>query len=889
MSPMRKWCSTISTNTMFVHSPGKDRRLVANCLGLNPMSLDPKHLPMQRRVRLYTKLGCDRLQITELKGRERLSRPYGFRMKLRSDSLDAINLDDLIGTAVRVSIQLPEPHWATMIESDSPWPTRDFCGILSRISHVRSNDRYRFYQAVLRPRLWTLGLNKQFRAFSQLSTRDIVSQVLDDLPARWCIGGDRTHNYCVQYGESDLNFISRLLEEDGLFYFFEHQYDSQPEDESRHTERLVIADDVNNLSQEFVPVHSIDEVGGGVRDSMRIRQWSTVRRMTPEKIVSLDRHFQRPSTLVVGDTLADIPEGSTGNVTIYPSGLSRRSDNTSPSGSDRDQLSEIDAKAKQDATIRAQRLRCESSECRGAGDVASMMPGTRFGVTRNSISDTVNYYLTEVEHLVRLSANSHSGDQEHELRYYNRFRCNPEMFTFRPSRITPKPRVEGVVPATVVVDPSITDDEVCVDKYGRVKVEFPWQQRQGQPSCWVRVSQFWAGPRWGAYFWPRKGHEVLVAFEHGDPDRPVIVGSMYNANNMPPLTLPAHKLSCGIHSCSHKGNPIENTSCVVFHDKKGDEYLQVHSETFQCMTSETKELKIAAGESIVFQGHSKILDLAPSSGRGGSDCTGENDSSKTKFKTHNVGQLLESFAKSVFAIDTDGEISFSFGDGYAKKFGRHFESNFGCKLWIGCDPIELIENAISNPILGALIPLVFGAGGQGKTLVGNTQNINYGDKYDVLRGASYKNAMPSWRDASMSGGNVHPWEKLAAKVCFLMAALCLFMDMLFLLLTRMFVEFETKKWSGATEFCNVWSLAILPRLQGVLEYIECLLAKIKTLHHSVEEALDKSKKAVKKAVRAAVSTDSAQEDDVSNLRRLIEECLDWIRETLAMAKALVTA
>src|SRR5262249_34785087 len=204
------------------------------------------------------------------------------------------------------------------------------------------------------------------------------------------------------------------------------------------------------------------------------------------------------------------------------------------------------------------------------------------------------YLLTRVEHTARLTVRpgDDQGDDEaaSHLTYENRFGCVPIGLPYRPPRIVPRPVISGVQTAPVV---GPRGGELFCDKYGRVKVQFHWDRegkKDGDSSCWVRVAQPWAGRRWGAFFWPRVGHEVVVAFEEGDPDQPLIVGSVYNAANMPPFVLPQNNMLAGLKSASVRGKAHENFNGIVFDDEKGREHLSIHSERHLTITSELDKL-----------------------------------------------------------------------------------------------------------------------------------------------------------------------------------------------------------------------------------------------------------------------------------------------------------
>lgn len=859
-------------------------------------------------IQFWTVLGVDQPRLIEIHGRECLSRPYSLRLRLRSEAVVPLDLERLVGSRVHARIHLPDSNPLSAL---LPTPeVRDFCGILSHVSYNGIDDHFTYYTARLKPRLWLLSLNKSFRFFSQKTTKEIVEAILPpDLPVDWRLSSEISghdacyRNYCVQYGESDLNFVSRLLEEDGLFYFFEHRYDAQPDDPAQHSERLVITDHIEPIPESQVPAYLFDSSRGGNRESTRIRQWREMRSVVSRAIDSLDRHFQRPATLIKAvypspsepeaspqgsrNTPSPETDGHDATLTHYPSGIATRFDGVAPGGGEQvSDLDSLDTMAQRDARIKTQRLALRRAVCAGGGDVASLLPGGSFRVLRGSLDDATSYYVTSVDHRIRLATSIRSGPGTPKLIYRNRFRCHPTSLPYRPPRIAKKPKVKGPVPATVVSDLESTDDQICIDKYGRVKVAFPWQDNEHAPSCWVRVSQFWAGPRWGAFFWPRVGHEVLVAFEHGDPDRPIIVGSVYNAANMPPLTLPQHKLSCGVHSCSHNGNPLNNANVVVFHDKMGAEYLQLHSETHLSISSETKSITRSAGDSISFRGHHWLFDPSgKSSGGGGSDATGDNDAAESSYKESDAKGTLEALEKIFFDFNS-GDVEYAVGDTYTKTFGRNFETYFGCNIWLGCDPIEMLEWAASkagSPALaGAVVAALFGAAGQGTTTFGSRQDIQYGKNVAIHRGAKIeKRCQSAIGTVSVEAkGNETAVDAPAACVCEAAVAVLLLLELIVMLLTRIANAHDTKAWRGFLTFGDIWSRYLLPRLQGLIESAETTLGRIDVALAEADGALEQSESAVQKSVRALVSTDGVAGVSVSAALSEIKVALDSLRNSV---------
>ncbi|MEZ6092174.1 MAG: type VI secretion system tip protein TssI/VgrG [Pirellulaceae bacterium] len=908
------------------------------------LSTDSTSVVAEPRVQFYCSLGSSRFRVVEVRGREEISRPYRFRLKLRTEASDSISASDLLGERALVSFQLPDPAWVSMFVSGSGNPVRDFCGILSEVSYNGSDDRDRYFTALLRPKVWQLGLNRRFRMFSQVTTQQIVTGLLTGMNVQWRLSQATTaHNYCVQYGESDLAFVSRLLAEDGLFYFFEHQYGGQPANLLERRERLVITDSIDaawtaassssdsddsatsatpdaHEAGPAIPVYDFDDSRGGVRDAMRINRWIERVALRPTTARSLDRHFQRPGSLadethsnaipvctVADEPAADQDDPAETTVSppietptdatwiVYPSGVADRFDDVAPSQAARDQLSGMNAWASRDAMIRAQRWKFTESERIGFGDVATLSAGKKFKLRRDGLLSTTAYYLVRVDHLVRLTSGTHSSAQPDELTYRNRFVCQPTTTAYRPPRARKRPFIAGLVPATVVVDGTQRTDDVCVDQYGRVKVVFPWQDNVGESSCWVRVNQFWAGNRFGAFFWPRRGHEVLVAFEHGDPDRPVIVGSLYNADNMPPLTLPELKLSCGIHSCTHKStNPTEETSSVVFHDKAGAEYLELHSQTHLTATSETTDVKYAAGPEITFKGHHWLFDWMGNSGGGGNNLRGNDQGTDTAFKAQegegdskfDVGEMF----KNIFLCNDVGEVAYTVGETYKKHFGGNYETKFGANIWLGCDPVEFIEYLADqlggkfglSAYSGMLVPLLLGAGGQGSTLFGGKHSLQYGRAVDSHRGVKLTTHKPEIEEpikrftkTEASAFEWPAWTAVKIAVAILLAT-----DFIVMMLTKAALAHQGKHWNGIIKFSEVWSLMLLPRLQGLLEFIESTEAYVGSLLRAAQKALTDAVNALSRTIRAATVTDGAAdgsreaaEDEVKDAVDSVADCV----------------
>lgn len=873
----------------------------------------------QSGLRFVTSVENITLRLLELQGREALSQPYHYQLKLRVPLSQNVKANDLVGKSAHVCFDIPPVALAAATalaaaanaaddssESTSTIPTpsatRDLCGILTRVQYLGTDDAEHHLQAVLRPRLWTFSLSKRYRAFHQKSTKQIVSTVLGSLPIRWDLQATLApRNYCVQYGESDLDFVTRVLAEDGLTYWFEHQYSGQPTDPSERLERIVVSDTLDGTPDETslpVPMNAASESNA---TPCSVRSWTVTTTLTPSDVEVIDRHFQDIATPVHAQKSLPTAQAVAGqNEQDYATALGARVDAVDASGSYQETtLSALPTIANTWATQRREQWNNQAVTYEGQSDIAWFEVGQPFRLKWPGQGALETYYLTELTQTVRLSNPAYSGRMDTSLTYQNQFHCLPKLHTYRPP-VPETPKILGVVPATVVNSSGGTDPrDVHVDRYGRVKVKFPWHGASEASSCWIRVGQFWAGPRWGAFFWPRAGHEVLVAFEHGDPNRPVIIGSVYNSANMPPLPLPDYKESCGVRSCSTHGSPTRESSTLVFHDEAGSEYLSIHAESNLSMSAETTALSWSAGEQIEFKGHHWLFDLLGpvSSGGGGSDSSGNDEAACGAYKPEESEgfSVAEMFQDLLLASDK-GNIGYTVGDSFKKQFGRSFESYYGCNVWLGCDPVELIEHLTEErfgtfSVASALVPTILGAGGQGKTLLGGTHDLHYGTSVKAHRGYKYENislnAVKSHGNTIL--GNMISIEQKLGKIAVLGVKILLALDLLIMLLTRAALNSSKEAWKGFIKFSEIWSLNILPRLQGLIEFIETMAAKVKAIARKVEAVYSDSENLVERLVRVLLSTDHAHGDSTDAAKGQAKTVVEEITTIERFLKRLLPA
>jgi type VI secretion system secreted protein VgrG len=384
----------------------------------------------------------------------------------------------------------------------------------------------------------------------------------------------------VQYRETDLAFASRLMEEEGIYYFFKHT-------SSGH--QMVLAN--TPQSHPALPYRPKAIWEAKAHDAMeedRVFAWSKGQEIRSGKFTAWDYTFEMPAkNLAASKTIMDSVAVGTVSHKLkvandslelyeYPGGYASRFDGITKSGGDQPaELNKIFKDNERTVGIRMQAEALSSLLIRGRGVHAGFTAGHTFDLT-NHYSDDGTYVVTSVQHDAEQPVSA--ADAEEEFKYTNGFTCIPIALPFRPPRVTPVPSVRGVQTATVVGPAA---EEIYPDKYGRVKIQFHWD-RVGtddvNSSCWVRVATFWAGQQWGAVHIPRIGQEVIVDFLEGDVNRPIVVGSVYNADLMPPWTLPANKTISGVKSRSSPNGGADNFNMLSFEDKMGSELVSFQAE-----------------------------------------------------------------------------------------------------------------------------------------------------------------------------------------------------------------------------------------------------------------------------------------------------------------------
>ena len=466
-----------------------------------------------------------------------------------------LKAEDLLGKPVTVVVQLRDDGM------------RYFHGYVTRFGIGLHRGRYFGYQASVRPWLWFLTRTADCRIFQELSVPDIVKQVFEDHGnANFEFKLFRTYRkwvYCVQYRESDYNFISRLLEHEGIYWYLHHS-------DGQSKVVMVDSQSAHDAVHGYETLPYYENAASAPPDVECVSSWSFSSEVETDKIELTSYDFERPSTSLKADAkkshkykLADL------EMFDFQGDYTQVADGS--------QLAED----------RLDERQTQFQVAHGATNAHGIEVGSLLELTKHPRSDqNEKYLITSVSVHAQVAAYESGGGA-------GEFQCNfsaiPSAQQFRPPRVTPKPFVQGPQTA-VVVGPS--GEEIFTDKYGRVKVHFHWDRlgkKNEKSSCWVRVSHPWAGKNFGAIHIPRMGQEVVVDFLEGDPDQPLITGRVYNAAQMPPWELPANATQSGILTRSSKGGSAANANAIRFEDKKGAEQLWIHAEKNQDIEVENDE------------------------------------------------------------------------------------------------------------------------------------------------------------------------------------------------------------------------------------------------------------------------------------------------------------
>ncbi len=528
----------------------------------------------ERAVEIFTPLGDDVLLFHRMSATEALGRLFQFDLDLLSKDPN-IKFEDLLGQSVTVRLELPQDQ------------TRFFNGVVSRFSLTGSLGDLSVYTATVHPWLWFLTRTADCRIFQEMTVPDIIKQVFRDHGftdfEEALSGSYRTWTYCVQYRETDFNFVSRLMEQEGIYYYFKHEKD-------KHT--LMLSDSVSSHEAfpgyEKLPFFPPDEHLR--REKHHVYEWIVSQEIQPGIYALNDYDFERPkANLQVKSSIQRGHARAAMEIFDYPGEYTQTGDGETY------------------VRARIEELQAEHEQVQGQSNARGLCVGSLFQLVDYPREDQNREYLfVSATHELESDAYTSGLTAEVEDVYSCSFTALPSKQPFRPPRTTPKPMVQGPQTA-VVVGPA--GEEIYTDKFGRVKLQFHWDRygkNDENSSCWVRVSHPWAGKNWGSVALPRIGQEVIVEFLEGDPDQPIITGRVYNNDNMPPYDLPANATQSGVKSRSSKGGNADTFNELRFEDKKGEEEIYFHAQKDLNTVVEAAETRnVGADRTVRVKGHFK--------------------------------------------------------------------------------------------------------------------------------------------------------------------------------------------------------------------------------------------------------------------------------------------
>ncbi len=526
-----------------------------------------------RLMSISTPLGKDHLLINRFTAHEGLSQLFSIDVELLHEETKVsftptiVEAKSILGQAVTIYISAEDGS------------QREFTGMVNKFSQGNRDVRFSYYYISVVPHIWLLTQKSQSRIFQQITVPDILKKVFAGFQVKYELQETyEPRNYCVQYRETDFDFASRLMEEEGIFYFFEH---------SAGTHKLIVADTPQSHRDcpgkatipFFVNVGDNDNFIGSISTFLSDYKIQT------GKVTLWDYNFQLPTNRLDLEQPSRFSFGDSLKLEMYdfPGGYARKYDGIDKGGGEQSgELNKVFNDRQSTVKKMMESMDAQVTTATGNSDCCSIMAGYRFTLAQHPNSSlNKQYTILTVTHEAEQNPSYVSNEGATDP-YTNSFTCilhGAGAPGFRPPRMTPKPIVQGSQTA-VVVGPA--GEEIFTDKYGRVKVQFNWD-RDGKvneaSSCWVRVAQTWAGNKWGTMFIPRIGMEVLCHFLEGDPDQPIITGCVYNPQTMPPYTLPDEKTKSTVKSNSSKGGGGFNE--FRFEDKKGSEQIFIHAEKNQ--------------------------------------------------------------------------------------------------------------------------------------------------------------------------------------------------------------------------------------------------------------------------------------------------------------------
>lgn len=517
--------------------------------------------------------------VVKLGGEEKISGLYDFNLELLSEDPD-VTFEDMIGKGCVITIQSMNHKEEDGAFSDELIHDRFLHGIVSSFFLADEGEKFTTYHVNVVPKIWPMLHRVNSRIFQKQSVKDIITTLLDELGLegdeyKWdCQGSYSPIEYCVQYQESEFAFISRLMEEEGIFYYFEHE-------DTQHV--LVFKDDSSSCltieGDEPVPYISDSQ---GLVSNQSVHKFTVRQSVKPGKITLKDYNFLKPTLKLQSEKDGD--DNKDREIFQYPG--------------------RFDNKGRGDslAKIKLESMNTFKKLGAGSSNVNRLCPGFGFSLDdQRRGSFTADYLITSVTHRASQAQAYQQYATTEGNSYNNTFECISTETPYRAAADTERPLVRGTQTA-IVCGPA--GEEIYTDEHGRVKVQFHWDRygmSDENSSCWIRVSQLWAGQGYGGFSLPRVGQEVIVDFIDGNPSDPIITGRVHHGDNRSPYKLPAKKTVSTLKTNSSKGG--EGFNELRFEDEKGKEQVFVHAERNKDIRIKNDKFEFVGNDS-----HQKVIN-----------------------------------------------------------------------------------------------------------------------------------------------------------------------------------------------------------------------------------------------------------------------------------------
>jgi type VI secretion system secreted protein VgrG len=621
----------------------------------------------ERPLAIETPLGEDALMLQSMHGIESLGRMFSFELDLIAEGTP-VDYKDILGKNVAIRLDLLGGK------------TRFFNGYISRFSFIaldennKDHTRLYHYRATMVPWTWFLTRVADCRIFQNMTVIDILKQLFgyrgfsDFRDAT--TGSYHPRTYCVQYRETDFNFISRLMEDEGIYYYFEHE-------DNKHTLVLCDAPTVHKHAPDYDDLH-FDEPDPKADHDAFVWNWTCAQEVTSNKYALADYDHLQPKTNLAAEVNVQ-HDHDPGEYEIfdYPGGYADP------------------AEGRRYAGVRMHEIEAQYIVAEGTTSARGVFAGATFNLQDHPAYDPDEYLITSVAYqLQNDDLGTGSGRANTGPVFRAQLTCIPTKNNneFRPPRLTPKPLVQGPQTA-VVVGPS--GEEIHTNEHGQVKVKFFWDRdpkKDESSSCWVRVSQPSAGLGWGSVSIPRIGQEVIVDFLEGDPDRPIITGRVYNGVNVPPNALPGGMNLTGFKSNSTKGGGGFNE--ITIDDTKGKEQIFIHGQYDMHVRVKNDQFQTISNDQHTVVSNNAFLNVAANTHNtvGGNtyvDIGGELHENVGGFATRKVG----------------GAMSLQVGGDVAEKFSGSHSETTATKISLKAASIVLEADKITLKTGGVSIAL----------------------------------------------------------------------------------------------------------------------------------------------------------------------------------------